>query len=52
MATIRKRNGKWQAQVRIKGSGALSRTFLTKQMHKLGVGPLKQKPFDVDCRSG
>lgn len=30
MATIRKRNGKWQAQVRIKGSGALSRTFLTK----------------------
>ncbi|MGH1573130.1 tyrosine-type recombinase/integrase [Methylobacterium sp. P31] len=30
MATIRKRNGRFQAQVRIKGSGPISKTFDTK----------------------
>lgn len=30
MATIRKRNGRFQAQVRVKGSDAVSRTFETK----------------------
>src|SRR4051794_22166711 len=28
MATIRKRNGKWQAQIRRQGAKAVSRTFL------------------------
>ena len=31
MATIRKRNGHWQAQIRKSGSRAISRTFTVKQ---------------------
>ena len=31
MATIRKRNGRWQAQVRKSGTRAISRTFTLKQ---------------------
>ncbi len=31
MATIRKRNGKWQAQVRIKGHAARTKSFTAKR---------------------
>ncbi|MGR3364180.1 MAG: Arm DNA-binding domain-containing protein, partial [Maritimibacter harenae] len=31
MAALRKRNGKWQAQVRVKGHAGQSRSFTTKK---------------------
>ena len=40
MASIRQRNGKWQARVIRKGHPAEARSFLTRQdAERLGAGP-------------